>query len=33
MYARISKLNEDILNDKPLEGIAEEFINLMKNKK
>jgi YhcN/YlaJ family sporulation lipoprotein len=33
MYNRISKLNDDILNNKPIGGIAEEFINLMKNKK
>lgn len=30
MYARISKLNEDIINGKPLTGVAEDFISVIR---
>lgn len=32
MYDRISKLNDDILNDKPLRGIMRDFKNLLGKK-
>lgn len=32
MYNRINKLNQDIINDKPIKGIVEDFINLLKIK-
>lgn len=30
MYERISKLNEDVLNGRPLSGISQDFKNILK---